>query len=116
MPAGTNARFYVLGPPHDEKMLRKINPSARNKETYGLALGNFQMFMDGAGTALAAVDDGRPFDQQYEIPFAYAQSAPEIDFFRKHYWQPDNAAPEHGGASTPIGWAGRPTWRCNSTA
>ena len=94
VPAGTNARFYVLGPPYDEKMLRKINPSATNKETYGLALGSFQMFMDGAGTALAAVDDGRPFDQQYEIPFAYAQSAPEFDFFRKNYWQPGNAAPD----------------------
>jgi hypothetical protein len=94
VPAGINARFYVLGPPYDEKMLRKINPSATNKETYGLALGNFQMFMDGAGTALTAVDDGRPFDQQYEIPFAYAQSAPEFDFFRKNYWQPGNAAPD----------------------
>ena len=26
VPAGTAARFYVLGPPHDWKMLRKINP------------------------------------------------------------------------------------------
>src|SRR5262249_6031781 len=33
-PAGAGARFYVLGPPHDEKKLRKINPSARDKETY----------------------------------------------------------------------------------
>jgi hypothetical protein len=94
VPAGTNARFYVLGPPYDEKMLRKINPSAGNKETYGLALGSFQMFMDGAGTALGAADAGRPFDQQYEIPFAYAQSAPELDFFRQHYWQPSQAAPD----------------------
>ncbi len=30
-PAGTGARFYVLGPPHDEKKLRKINPSAREQ-------------------------------------------------------------------------------------
>ncbi len=95
VPAGTNARFYVLGPPHDEKMLRKINPSGRNKETYGLALGNFQMFLDGAGTALGDTDVDRPFDQQYEIPFVYAQSAPELDFFRQHYWQPDNAAPDN---------------------
>ena len=92
-PAGTDVRFYVLGPPHDEKMLRKINPSA-NKETYGLALGSLGMFMDGAGTALGSVDDGRPFDQQYEIPFAYAQSAPELDFFRQHYWQPGDSAPD----------------------
>jgi hypothetical protein len=94
VPAGTNARFYVLGPPHDEKMLRKINPSARHKETYGLALDSFPLFMDGAGTALGDADTDRPFDQQYEIPLAYAQSAPELDFFRRHYWQPDDAAPD----------------------
>jgi hypothetical protein len=96
VPAGINARFYVLGPPYDEKMLRKINPSAGNKETYGLALDSFPLFMDGAGTALGNTDDGRPFDQQYEIPFAYAQSAPEpeLDFFRQHYWQPGGTAPD----------------------
>jgi len=94
VPTGTNARFYVLGPPYDEKMLRKINPSAGNKETYGLALDSFPLFMDGAGTALGDTDDGRPFDQQYEIPFAYAQSAPELNFFRQQYWQAGNAAPD----------------------
>ena len=94
VPAGIDARFYVLGPPHDEKMLRKINPSTRNKETYGLALDGLQMFMNGAGSALGAADEGRPFDQQYEIPFLYAQSAPELDFFRRNYWQPAGAAPD----------------------
>jgi hypothetical protein len=93
VPAGTDARFYVLGPPHDWTMLRKINPSARDQETYGLTLG-LGMFMDGAGTALGNVDAGRPFDQQYEIPFVYGQSAPELDFFRKNYWQPSGAAPD----------------------
>jgi hypothetical protein len=52
------------------------------------------MFMDGAGTALADRDDGRPFDLQYEIPFVYAQTAPELGFFREYYFQPDGAAPE----------------------
>jgi hypothetical protein len=94
VPTGIDARFYVLGPPHDEKLLRKINPSARDKETYGLALGGLGMFMDGAGSALGTADTGRPFDQQYEIPFVYAQSAPELDFFRKNYWQPSGAAPD----------------------
>lgn len=94
VPTGIDARFYVLGPPHDEKLLRKINPSARAKETYGLALDGLGMFMDGAGSALGTADTGRPFDQQYEIPFVYAQSAPELDFFRKNYWQPGGAAPD----------------------
>jgi hypothetical protein len=55
--------LYVLGPPHDEKMLRKINPSARQKQTYGLVLDSFPLFMDGAGTALRDVDTDHPFDQ-----------------------------------------------------
>lgn len=87
-PAGVNARFYVLGPPHDEKKLRKINPSARSKETYGLALDSFQMFMEGAGTAFEAEDPGRPFDRQYEIPFPLAA---EMDFFKQQYWKPEHA-------------------------
>ncbi|MBR1121775.1 hypothetical protein JQ628_09665 [Bradyrhizobium lablabi] len=97
IPAGTSARFYVLGPPHDEKMLRKINPSTRDKETY-LALAGFQLFMDGAGSALVDGDSGRPFDRQYEIPFAYAQAAPEMKFFRDHYWRPDDAPAVHAQA------------------
>jgi hypothetical protein len=94
VPAGTTTRFYVLGPPHDEKLLRKINPSKSNKETYGLAMDGLGMFMDGAGTALAERDDGRPFDQQYEIPFVYAQTAPDLKFFRDRYWQPQDKAPD----------------------
>jgi hypothetical protein len=94
VPPGAGARFYVLGPPHDEQMLRKINPSATNTETYGLAMDGMAMFMDGAGTALAERDDGRPFDQQFEIPFAYAQTTPELTFFREHYFQTDGSAPD----------------------
>jgi hypothetical protein len=93
IPAGISARFYVLGPPHDEKSLRKINPSARDKETYGLAEA-MQLFLDGAATALAEDDSSRPFDRQYEIPFAVAQTAPELQFFRDNYWQPQGAAPD----------------------
>src|SRR6266511_4090635 len=59
-PRGVGARFYVLGPPHDEKSLRKINPSTRDKETYGPAFDAFQMFMEGAGTALNSEDTGQP--------------------------------------------------------
>ena len=94
VPPGTSARFYVLGPPHDEKALRKINPSTSNRETYGFSMDGFKMFMDGAGTALAATDDGRPFDQQFEIPFSYAQTTPELEFFRAHYFQAQGAAPD----------------------
>jgi hypothetical protein len=87
-PAGTGARFYVLGPPHEEKQLRKINPSARAKETYGIDLEGFRIFMDGAGTAMDSMDSGRPFDQQFEIPFPYAA---EMPFFKQQYWTSDVA-------------------------
>ena len=46
-------------------------------------------------TAMAEKDKGRPFDQQYEIPFTYAQTAPELKFFREHYFQPEAAAPDN---------------------
>ena len=87
-PAGVAARFYALGPPHDEKKLRKINPSKRDQETYGLALDGFQIFMNGAGTALEERDSGRPFDQQYEIPFPFAA---EMPYFKQQYWTPLDA-------------------------
>jgi beta-lactamase superfamily II metal-dependent hydrolase len=83
------ATFYVLGPPHDEKLLRKINPSKREKETYGLALDGLQLFMDGAATALEINDKGRPFDRQFEIPFPYAA---EMPFFKQHYWMSEDAS------------------------
>lgn len=91
VPSGTSAQFYILGPPPDAKWLRKINPSTRDKETYGLT-DDLRIFMDGAATALAESDTGRPFDRQYEIPFAVAQAAPELQFFRDHYWQPQAVA------------------------
>jgi hypothetical protein len=82
-PAGTAAKFYVLGPPLDQKLMRKINPSKRDKETFGLALDGLSMFLDGAGTALTGNDNSRPFDRQFEIPFSYAALMP---FFQTHYW------------------------------
>ena len=82
--AGTDAVFYILGPPHDEKTLRKINPSKRDQETYGLALDGYSIFLEGAGTALDPDDNGRPFDDQREIPFLIAAG---MDFFKKQYWK-----------------------------
>jgi hypothetical protein len=104
-PEGAAAKFYVLGPPYDYKRLRKINPSKRDKETFGLALAGFQLFMDGAGTALDMQDRGRPFDRQYEIPFPYAN---EMPFFQKHYWTP--AVPGQGNwRRIDVDWLGGST-------
>ncbi len=84
-PAGTDVRLYVLGPPHDEKLLKKINPSTRAPETYGLAL---EVFRASAQSALAGDDLERPFGTLQEIPFAVAS---EMDFFKSLYWRPETA-------------------------
>ena len=74
------ARIYVLGPPRDEKMLKKILPSRKHSETYHLALSSFQ---DNVLPGLVDSIDERPFNTLYSIPDTVAK---EIPFFQKHYW------------------------------
>jgi hypothetical protein len=82
--AGVN--LYVLGPPPDEKKLRKINPSGKDKETYGLALAGLDTFLDGPAKAMAVDDsDQRPFSTLFEIPLPIAR---EMDFFKQRYFRP----------------------------
>lgn len=70
---GVDARFYVLGPPHDEKMIRRFSPSKTNPETFG------------AASMLLGNDDDRnaPFDRILQIPMAAARQMP---FFLAHYF------------------------------
>jgi hypothetical protein len=91
-------RFYVLGPPHNEKLIRKTRPSKVDPETYGLnlALDNFQANValalgisdtdatDGDDTpALDWPDRDAPFSTLHAIP---EQVAREMDFFKRGYW------------------------------
>ncbi len=78
--------IYVLGPPHDEKQLKKTLPSKKEPETYGLA-----DFGAEIGTPLSGSDDETPFDGHRPIPFTSAQSMP---FFQQHYWGPGAEAPD----------------------
>ncbi len=82
-----NARIYVLGPPHDPTLIRKINPSTSSPETYGLAMTGGGALPIGvvAGLAHWAAADG--------------QSAPLQD---------DPAAPFHPRVSIPLAPNGRP--------
>jgi hypothetical protein len=115
-----NARIYVLGPPHDPKLIRKINPSQKTPETYGLANGDdvlpFGVLSALANhgmvdTDLAEAKDDRPFHRRMTIPLdpkgipdlsqnhsANKDDSKQIkqinDFFTEHYWgnkrSPDN--------------------------
>jgi hypothetical protein len=85
------ARIYVLGPPHDAKMIRKTLPGKNSGESYGLALDGSGVLPLDVKEALASEDDDQPFGPIYSIPMAIARS---MDFFREYYWGPcDNAPP-----------------------
>ena len=78
-PDGTAARLYVLGPPHDEKMIKRFNPSKSAPETYGMA-------MSSVAPVLTDSDAGAPFDPIAQIPLDFARQVP---FFQEHYWGED---------------------------
>jgi hypothetical protein len=77
-------RFYVLGPPKDEKLIKKSNPG--KGEGYGLDAGpgGSQAFLV---SALRGDLDGldAPFDAQYAIPLSRAEGLP---FFAERYFGP----------------------------
>jgi hypothetical protein len=97
---GTDVRVYVLGPPRDEKFIRKYNPSKSQPETYGLAAT--ESFFRVVAPALDEPSDDSPFDDAVEIPMAAAQQSP---FFQGHYWG-EAAAEEDEGDDT-----GDQSWR-----
>jgi hypothetical protein len=90
LPELPGIRFYVLGPPRDEALIKKSNPS--QNEAYGLDAGpggSQALLVAGlmraaAGTG-AVGDDSleNPFDDMYEIPMARAAQVP---FFEKRYF------------------------------
>jgi hypothetical protein len=107
-----NARIYVLGPPHDPKLIRKINPSTSSPETYGLAMngGGALPFgvvealgrreAEGDSSAPLRDDPTAPFHPRVTIPLGAkgrlwlpdGSSVAEDDwrqiddFFREHYF------------------------------
>lgn len=89
-----DARVFILGPPTDERLLKKANPSKKNPETYGI--DTYGLGVDGSGTKAldrlnaAMSDDGSPFSSKYEIPISIAQTMP---FFSDHYFNSTNEPP-----------------------
>lgn len=93
LPQIPNFKFFVLGPPKDEKLLRKSDPS--QGQAYGLDDGSAAsnaMFLNAltrdangvAGKASAgdpSLDD--PFEIRFQIPIARAQKIP---FFQNRYF------------------------------
>jgi hypothetical protein len=80
---GTDARVYVLGPPRDEKLLKKYSPSKTHPETYEFAAAERLL---GAVAGRFAVPEDAPFDPAAQIPMAVAEQLP---FFQDRYWGED---------------------------
>ena len=86
--AGTDVRVYVLGPPPDEKLIKKYNPSKSTPETYGIGLNHY---LKSLQPVLSDNDRENFFERRYRIPMHVAQ---QMTFFQQHYWEDDVDSPE----------------------
>lgn len=73
-------RLYVMGPPLDEKFLKRFNPSKAHPETYDLAF-------DGFAAATPSLRSGSKTDSPFGTVFAIPMPAARaMEFFQQHYW------------------------------
>jgi beta-lactamase superfamily II metal-dependent hydrolase len=87
---GIDARVYVLGPPHDEGLIKRFNPSKSRPETYGAVGFN----LDTQAIAVSDTDLQAPFDPIVRIPIELARQLP---FFQERYWGKDSDAAKRAG-------------------
>jgi hypothetical protein len=84
-------RVYVLGPPHDSRLIKRSDPSKQHSEVYELAStgGSHQGFL-AASEALAEgkAPEKQPFDHFFRLEEAEAAND---DFFKQHYYAKDDA-------------------------
>ena len=84
-------RVYVLGPPHDSRLIKRSDPSKAHSEVYELASGSgaHQGFM-AASEALAEgkPPETQPFDRFFRVEEAEAAKA---EFFKQHYFAESDA-------------------------
>jgi hypothetical protein len=93
LPGLSGARVFVLGPPHDEKLLRRSNPTRTGKEVYEFA----NIALDTAFLAAAsahAMEEEQRFCELCQAFDAHLRRTPEearqTTFFRESYWKPGN--------------------------
>lgn len=86
-----DVRLYVLGPPRDEKLIRRTLPSKVSPETYGLALDGGGVLPVDVHKALVSLDDDPPFAATSAIPVSVARN---LEFFHHRYWGIDEDGPD----------------------
>ena len=82
-------RFYIIGPPQDEKLIKRSRPSRRHPEVYEHSFSDhaFLAALEQGMAASAGSDDwaeaSQPFDKTFRIPLRAAQETP---FFQERYF------------------------------
>lgn len=87
LPGTEDVRVFVLGPPRNERFIRKDAPSKSEPETYEA------MALSGRASLAAAfqreeggfAEQGAPFESFHRVSLQDARSGPSSEFFRKHY-------------------------------
>jgi hypothetical protein len=86
LPSLPGIRVYVLGPPHDHRLIKRSDPSKRHSEVYELAAAgaSHQGFL-AASEALAEGESPatQPFDPFFRLEEGEARTAP---FFAERYY------------------------------
>jgi hypothetical protein len=77
LPGLNGIRVYVLGPPHDRRLIKRSDPSKRHPEVYELASGDGeQLGFLAAAEALAGDEQpGAPFDPYFRVDMKQAAKA-----------------------------------------
>jgi hypothetical protein len=107
MPGVEGVRIFVLGPPEDEALLSRSNPSTQDGEVYeqALALDQATCFYTAAlnaqdpsglaGDEREQLERSQPFDSTESIPLDKADQYQEYGrFFRTHYGFGDDGGPQ----------------------
>ena len=94
----SGVRIYVLGPPVDEELLSRSNPSAQHSEVYELdlrlneATAFYTAVLSAGGDKRASPEDeelfalSRPFDEKHRIECDFQKApAKARAFFERHY-------------------------------
>jgi metallo-beta-lactamase superfamily protein len=96
LPGVAGVRVYILGPPHDERLLRRINPTAKGKEVYTEGLTARTAFLMAARGRQDLSDADRelqdmsfPFESRLRIP---PEEAKSCTFFNQYYGSGDDPA------------------------
>jgi hypothetical protein len=84
----TGVRIYVLGPPHDRRLIKRSDPSSKHSEVYELA-GDASADLGFFAAAAALEGEGpseeQPFDEWFRVSEAEARAE---SFFAEYYHAP----------------------------